>query len=451
MPSGQPLPTVEQLVQQAAKAVTGEKDRYGDIRSGALYNHAAGPMAILYSREAQRDKDLFSDDYFDSATGWALTRLVQQRFSIARVLDTFGQGTCLFRRTSASAGNGSLLQGTRIQVTGAPPAVYVVAQDTTVTGLTANVPVQASTLGAGVAINTINGLSLVDPVYDPLWLPAQLIVADGTVFEEAAAYRARTRAELADSRNGYIPEFVTVCQAQGASYIIPFPSQYGLAANDFTDDFGLNAVYVADANYQSPQVLITACAIALEGVRILGADLWVGGISTTQLSINALLTLTDDPGNLPLVSIRRAATQALLAAFGATGGGYLYKRSALLGAMAAASPYIQTAGLPTQWVALSLYELGDVVVPSPLTGQTYQCSVAGTSGGGQPAFPTVQGNTVTDGTVVWTCTQYPSLGIFAGGSLQLADPTLVGTNWPANLTRYTLAGAGITLAFAGPV
>src|SRR5262245_22911358 len=59
-----------------------------------------------------------------------------------------------------------------------------------------------------------------------------------------------------------------------------------------------------------------------------------------------------------------------------------------------------------RWLANTAYALGEVVTPSSGgtvgNGHTYRCTTAGTSGATQPSFPTSEGATVTDGTVVWT-------------------------------------------------
>lgn len=59
----------------------------------------------------------------------------------------------------------------------------------------------------------------------------------------------------------------------------------------------------------------------------------------------------------------------------------------------------------TNWAASTAYSLGTVVVPTSGSenGFRYECTTAGTSGGTQPTWPTVEGQTVTDNTVTWTC------------------------------------------------
>ena len=450
MPSTQPLPTIRGLVQAASNALTGERDANGDVRSGSLYNHNAGPMAVLFSREADRDKDLFEDIYFNSAKGDALTDYVQARTGIMRYLDAAGVGTCTFARPTDGGGSGPFLQGTEIQVAGTPGMIYEVAVDTTVsaTALVCTIPIRASMLGSGTAITSTTGLSLLDPIYDNTWVPMQLTCADGTDYEKAADYRARVLETRINQRVGYLPQMVLACQSVGAAYVVAFASQYGLAVTDYADDYGLNAIYVADDGYASPTSLVSACDAVLESWRVLGADLLVGGVVNTPLTLTFLVSLTDTPSKLPTQSIRRLCAQALMAAFGPTDGGYVYSADALSSAVTNASPYVQSAFVPRIWEEATVYPLGALVFAG---GGVQQCTVAGESGIGIPNFSPIAGSVAFDGVAQWTCTAYPSIGIFAGGVLQASDPILTPQAWPSSLIRYTLGFQGINFQFIGPL
>ena len=57
----------------------------------------------------------------------------------------------------------------------------------------------------------------------------------------------------------------------------------------------------------------------------------------------------------------------------------------------------------TAWTASHAYALGDIVIPTTNNGFWYECTTAGTSGAAEPTWPTTEGLTVTDNTVVWTC------------------------------------------------
>lgn len=402
MPSTKPLPTITQLRKAAADALRGQIDRYGDKHDGAIYDHIAGPYALLMAREAAADRDVFRAIYFDDALDDDLTERGLLQYGVARILDTYGQGTTKLARPAATAGDGTIYQGTRVQIQGTSPAIYEVASDTPVTGLSATVPIQAMTVGVGTAANVSGGLAFLDPIYDLTWTPIALTCADGTNFEQASDYRGRVRQTLLNSRNGYAPNasrsstaMLTGLRAAGASFAIFFASTYGLGTNDFDDDCGLNAVYVADPNYQSSPALIQACAVALEATRVLGADLWVGGIAQSILQVSAVVSLFDSPGSLDLIPIQRAMVQALLAYFSGVGSGYVVKRAALSGAMQAAHPAVQT--------------------------------VTFTSPSADTALPNITSSAAA-----------PVLGGLVQG-------------WPATLTRFTLVPSSISLQFTGPV
>ena len=67
--------------------------------------------------------------------------------------------------------------------------------------------------------------------------------------------------------------------------------------------------------------------------------------------------------------------------------------------------YTQADSFATTWAATTAYG-GDTTAHyvRPTTGNTYiyRASVAGTSAGSEPTWPTTVGQTVTDGTVTWT-------------------------------------------------
>jgi len=62
------------------------------------------------------------------------------------------------------------------------------------------------------------------------------------------------------------------------------------------------------------------------------------------------------------------------------------------------------ASTPTKWAATTAYGLNVLAIPlATQNGYTYKCTVAGTSGGTEPVWPTVIGNTVVDGGATWQC------------------------------------------------
>jgi len=82
---------------------------------------------------------------------------------------------------------------------------------------------------------------------------------------------------------------------------------------------------------------------------------------------------------------------------------------------------------PSDWAATTAKSLNNRVKPTSQNGYYYVCSTAGTTGGTEPAWPTQDGLTVTDGTVVWTCrdTNYMYTCTTAGTTHGSTEPV-----WP---------------------
>ena len=97
MPSTIAEPTMQEFLQAFRDGVRALKDRYADVREGASYDHWAGAGAIVFSREARRDSDLWRAVYIDSAEGKDLT-IRLDRYGFERIEDTYGSGTASLAR-----------------------------------------------------------------------------------------------------------------------------------------------------------------------------------------------------------------------------------------------------------------------------------------------------------------------------------------------------------------
>jgi len=58
------------------------------------------------------------------------------------------------------------------------------------------------------------------------------------------------------------------------------------------------------------------------------------------------------------------------------------------------------------WAATTDYAVDDIVIPTTPNGKVYKCTVAGTSSGSEPTWPTTINLTVADNTVTWQCSGY---------------------------------------------
>lgn len=88
------------------------------------------------------------------------------------------------------------------------------------------------------------------------------------------------------------------------------------------------------------------------------------------------------------------------------------------------------------WVASTAYSLDDLATKVAPNGRYYKVTTAGTTAASEPTWPTTTGNTVTDGTVVWT-----DMGTVAS--------IVVSTLYTAGDFRVSAAGTLATLTGSG--
>jgi hypothetical protein len=339
VPASESLPTIRDLLTASADGVVGTRDGQADVRRGSVYDHLAGSGAILFTREAARDRDLFRAVYLDTAEGDDLKTLVKLRFGVDRILASAGRGTALLTRQAAVAGAGTIWQGTRILVFASAaspgPRSYAVSSDVPVDASTTalTVPIRAADAGPGTAVHLSGpGVARVDDaLWDTTWKVVAIQCTDGTWLEAAADLRSRARATQLAIRKGYAQAITDACVAQGAAHIALFDSNFTAT------DCGLSQCYVAEEGFTTSRRLIRACTVALEGYRACGADLQVLGMQRASVDVSATVTLRDDPGRLPSVDV--ALRDALVATFEPTR--YEYDLDELAGVLSGASGDVQ--------------------------------------------------------------------------------------------------------------
>jgi len=97
---------------------------------------------------------------------------------------------------------------------------------------------------------------------------------------------------------------------------------------------------------------------------------------------------------------------------------------------------------------------GDTVIPTTPNGRIYKCTTAGTTGSGEPTWPTTAAGTVTDGTAVWTeqttaleagtFTEVANAGGYTREALNPSTTNWAATNAAASTTNPSSGTSGTT-------
>lgn len=333
MPSHQELPTVADHLQAYGSEINALIRPNADMRSGAGYDIFAGTNAILFAREATRDRDLFRALYFDASTGDDVDVLIEERFDEFRVLAGPGTGSLVLERPLAGA-QGTFFRGTRVLVVvpGADVRFAEVAVDTPygTADVSAVVPVRATVAGIAqpLSVNRNNGfIRFEDPVEDPSWVPKTIDLSVGQDRENDAQYKARTKTDRLARRVGYAKSIMDACIRQGAAQVALYTSDF------FGDDFdhGVNRCFVGFSSFVSTPELVRACRVAVDAVRMLGADLVVMGMTSRRLTVSATVRLWVPPTSRNKLVLAGAAAAAIVEYFNDRQNAFGFRISALRG------------------------------------------------------------------------------------------------------------------------
>lgn len=339
-------PTIQEMLKAGQIAIQGAADKNADFVRGSDYESLLGPCAIIWTREAQRDTDLFRAVNFNTADGKVLTDLALARYSKVRVMDSHGSGLAYINRISGGIPE-TIWKGTRILLTGANSRVYRVTADTP--ALTSDtmvvLPIEAEDIGPGTAVvfgmDATGRARLYDTLKDPSWYVSGLDCGDGTLFEQAEAFRARIRRERIADRVGQSASIIAACKAAGADNVVVFRSDY--AGDDF--DYGLNVCYVGNSGYTGTPTLVKACDLALRSVRVAGDSMQVLPMVPGTVAVVADVYLNDSPGKFDLTRLTNIHTAAINQYLNGPSGVFAYSIAGIRGAIIRNTPEVRNVDI----------------------------------------------------------------------------------------------------------
>ncbi len=365
MPSELNVPVLPELL-DAAAAELWSRRQTADAHRGSLYDIQAGVGAILWIRQAVRDRDSVRACYDDAADGDVLEWRVKRKGGHARIQATRGSGTALLQYPAVARppGTYTLLAGTRIGIAQGSqiPRFYRLSQDSVVLQTESGklAPIEAVEVGPGTAIdsNSLNDPRMwwEDEIHDSNWSIASVSCSDGAARETNQEFLARWRQGKLDRRAGYKKTISDVCISAGASFVALLESDYV----DGGDDLGVNRIFVGDASFQSSAALLRSCRLAVDSARVLGCDTTVWGVARTPAAFALTAHLWDQPSNVDQAAVRTAVQDGVLHYLTGRDSAFSFKRDGARAAILQACPEVQTLdfgpGDPVDTVIATLME-----------------------------------------------------------------------------------------------
>lgn len=363
MPAAEDLPTIQQYVNAYQGGLVSLR-KHGDTHAGSIHDHWAGVGAVLWRRQAERDREEFRALYFRDAKGNRLDNYIARHFpGKARVTNQPGSGVVRLSRASAALGGGTFWDGTRIAVGGVGPnplRYYLIDQDQGCgTDLAVVLNVRADREGPESEINVRSGeravLRVEDPLWDNTWQVDALTCGAGTVREDDDPCRARIAGEVFEERFGYESAIIKRMKQAGAETVALFRSDYlGEGA-----DHGLNRIYVGDRNFETTSALLTACRLAIPSVAMAGAGNQTLPMTTQMVDIKLEITFWDSPERFAMAANEKQARAAAVEYFETRENPFTWDMTGLRGAVQRALEDTQSIAITSSQVPPVLATLFD--------------------------------------------------------------------------------------------